>query len=314
MSNVEISENNPVPVKASLKFIKFFKWFFLIGFLLVFFIWIQLPQIKINQYIQSEIKKAIAPYGIKFQAEDASLSLFFGVKYSMTNVELSFENRTQKIVLDEVMFYPSLLKSLFGYQAAKIKWIQDDEDSSVYFSVKNQSFSLELDLNNLNLRKLGVFSYLYNLQGDGSVSAEGDIYGNLTDFTQLNGDVYINLNKLSLKKQSVLGFSIPAVLVSTGRAQLVSTNGKLSVKDLGLGGEKDDLFAKVTGDLNFSKRVRSSKLNLEAKFKFSDKIKKSFVLLNSLLRNALQKDGFYAYSIKGTLGSPRPSPLKTKRK
>jgi len=84
------------------------------------------------------------------------------------------------------------------------------------------------------------------------------------------------------------------------------------VEKFDLGGEKEDLYANVTGDIQLNSRsLNQSRLNLVLKFKLSEKMKKEFGMFLPFIANALDSSGFYSLNITGTLAAPMALPKKS---
>jgi type II secretion system protein N len=114
----------------------------------------------------------------------------------------------------------------------------------------------------------------------------------------------MDLSKLVIEQQSVVGFALPRMNISEGKIDIAIEKGKLALKNVKLGKSGDDLRANVTGDLVLGKTWDSSLLNAKVNFALSEMVTKALVLVDALLTPGKQPDGSYTYSLNGALSGP----------
>ena len=126
----------------------------------------------------------------------------------------------------------------------------------------------------------------------------------------LRGDINLNLSKILVEPQSIMGFSIPRLSISEGVAELEMSKAKGAIKTLRLGkpgNAADDINATATGEIALGKQWSRASY-IKTRFSFSENVMRSFVLLDALLGQAKQADGSYAYGLSGPVAAPNATP------
>ena len=96
--------------------------------------------------------------------------------------------------------------------------------------------------------------------------------------------------------------------VNEGVIDAAIDHGKILMKQVQIGKGSDDLQISLTGDIGLNRNINSSTLNLRTIIGFSDKLKQSLSLLDSLMGAAKQDDGKYVYKLTGSFMAPYPVP------
>ena len=96
--------------------------------------------------------------------------------------------------------------------------------------------------------------------------------------------------------------------VSDGTIDATIEHGKVLMKQVQIGKGSDDLQIAVSGDIGLNRNINSSTLNMRAVIGFSEKLKQSLSLLDSLMGAAKQTDGKYVYKLTGSFAAPFPIP------
>jgi type II secretion system protein N len=175
-------------------------------------------------------------------------------------------------------------------------------------SSKKDQIQAQVDLLDCDLGKLGVLAYAGNLKGGGIVNGQVQVEGSLNDITTLLGSANLALKQIRIEEQNVMGFNLPAMVVSEGKIDLKIEGGKLVVKTVTLGKGNDDILLSLTGDIALNRAINYSTLNLRTVFGFSENVKQNIGLLDSILGVGKGSDGKYAYKLTGSLGAPFPMP------
>ena len=290
-------------------------WAALFTFALLLFTLMKLPETRIKNYVQGNISAALAPRGITLNAAQSSLSVGFGISYSMKDVTLSFATPQAPIHIDRIEVSPSILSMIIGKMGGRFWIYNGDGTLKGAFSMSTRSTKQDIDasftIHEMNLGKLGVFPLAANIQGSAIANGEASVTGDLNLPGTFNGSVDLNLNKITLDQQSIQGFAVPRLSISEGKIDVAMNQGKATIKTLKLGkpgSTTDDIIANVTGDIQLGKQWESSTMNLKTRFSLSQNVLKSFVLIDALLGNGKQSDGSYAFNLTGPLDSPAAAP------
>lgn len=291
-------------------------------FSLIFFTIAKLPDDRVKGYIDGNISNFLAPRGISYTSQESSLSILFGLAYTLKGVTLNLPPPYPAGHLDQIKVSPSLLSLLLGRVAVNFELYDKASEGgsltgSASFSKNGTSFSTTYKAKKFDLGKTGILPALTSLQILCVLDGNGSVSGNLSDPHSLEGNLSLQLGKVSLEPQSISGFSIPKVNISDGVAEVVFDKGKATVKSFRLGkpgNPADDIQGTLAGDLALGKQWESSTLNMKARFSISENLMKSFVLLDAILGGGKQPDGSYAFSLTGPLMAPVPAPLSSLEK
>ncbi|MFL5812361.1 MAG: type II secretion system protein GspN [Bdellovibrionia bacterium] len=298
------------------RILKTLGWLSLGTFCLLFFTLLKLPEDKIRNYVQGMISSQLSSQGITLNANQSSLSIGFGVSYTMKDITLSFPPPQEPIHIDQVSVSPSILSAFLGKMGATIEVENKGGTLHASFSTPmngpNGPVSFSFNCSNLDLGSLGVLPAMANVRGSAVANGEGHIDGDTSLPTTLNGKFKLDLSKIVIDQQTLFGFSIPRLTVSEGKGDIDVNGGKALIKTLRLGkpgSTTDDIRANVTGDVVIGKNLPYSTLNIKTDFSLSQNVLKAFVLLDAILGPAKKADGSYSYTINGPLNSPNVVPM-----
>ncbi len=305
MSETILEQAEPMsPTKRTVKMVGLGALFL---FLLVFFTFIKLPQTKITSLIAGYVQAGLDPYGIYLSDHGRELSIFRGLQYHLTQPTLELSDQT-RIELDDLRAGPSFLSLLKGQVGGVIEIKQGAAMVNLKGSGRGDKIDTSFDLDQVDIGKFGLLSFAGGLKGTGLVSGSGHVDGALSDPKSLNGNISLNLKKVHLDEQNLMGFQLPAMNISEGNIEISIEGGKLLMKNIKLGKSTDDIQINMTGDITLNRNLNSSALNLRAVLGFSDKVKQSFTIIDSLMSSARTADGKYAYKLTGQIGAPFPTP------
>lgn len=286
-------------------------------FCLIVFTVIKVPEHRLKSFIQGSIASALASRGVTFTATESSISLLFGITYEMKDVTLNPPPPQPAVRIDRVRVSPSLLSLITGRLGGTINLEQGDGTLKGSFAIKppaSQSgeFSFSFQADNLNLTRLAVLPIAAGVQGGLVINGEGSIAGDLQIPSTLSGEVKLQLSKILVEQQSLMGFSLPRLAIAEGTVEIGISQSKATIRTFRLGKPvgADDLHASLTGEMVLGNRWDSSNLNLKAKFGFSQAAAKAFGFFLSLLDPGKQADGSYAYSLTGPMRAPTPTPIR----
>lgn len=270
--------------------------------LIAFFTLLKVPQSRVTDLIQGSIQTALDPSGIYIRSRERTLTFFPSLKYRLDHPVIELSEQTQ-IELDDLEVRPALLKLLTGSVGGVATLRQGKGDLSLSTGLRKNSVTIEAVMTELDLGKIGAFSFA-GIKGSGSLGGRLDLDGSPTDFTAMNGMIDLKLKAVNLEEQSLYGFKIPPVLLSDGNITADLKNGKLSLKNVALGRQNDDLSVTASGDVTLNRNLNSSQLNLRVTLALSEKLTTAFSFIDMMLSGSKQKDGRYAFKLTGPLAQP----------
>ena len=301
------SMENDSPTSAAKKNFKKVAWTVLFVFLLVFFTFTKLPQAKMTNLLQGYIQVALDPYGIYITDQGRELSIWRGFEYKLIHPTLELSDQT-RVELDEIVATPSILSLFKGQMGAHLSLKQGPALITLDGSGRSDKIDATVKLEELDIGKFGLLSYAGGLKGSGQINGKAHVDGALSDFSSLDGGLQFKLKKIHLDDQSLMGIQLPPINIAEGNIDINIEHGKLVMKNVQIGKPTDDIQITLTGDITLNKNLNSSTLNLRAVLGFSEKLKQSLTLLDSIMGSARQLDGKYAYKISGNFASPFPIP------
>lgn len=296
------------PLSRAQKTLRALGWTGLGVFLLVLFTLMKLPEIRLKNYIQGTLSNSLASQGMSFSAKSASLSILFGVSYTMKDVTITPRPPELPIKIDELELSPAFLPLLTGKLGGNLELKQGDGELKASFAFRGGEGSVSFSGKQLNLGRLGVLAAYAKVKGGATVDGAGSVAGDFSVPSTWNGLLKLKLSKVNLDAQSIQGIALPAIGIGDGNIDISIGGGKAAIKDFKLGKAADDLMATVTGDVALGPNMDASALNLKSRFKFSPKVAQALPALDMILSQGKQADGFYAFNISGSISSPMPSP------
>ncbi len=306
------TQNAPSRLK---RILKMFAWTFLVIFLLLLFTLLKLPQDKVRGFIQGSISSALSSRGITLTADESDLSLGWGISYKMKGVTLAPPPPAPPSKIDEIRISPSIFSLLVAKPGGKILIRESGGTLEGSFSYRTNQIAVSFEAKEMDLGKIGVLAMAAGIQGSAVVTGTGTIQGDPGTPSSLTGDVALELKKIAIDAQRIQGFSIPRLSISTGQLNVRLENSKALVKTLRLGkpgNAEDDITGTASGEVTLGRQWESSMLNLTVQFGLSQKVLKSFGLIDALLGAGKQPDGTYSYQLTGPIVSPIPTPVKAK--
>ncbi len=282
---------------------------------LIFFTVIKLPDEKIKGTINSMIANQLSTQGITFSASESDLSYGFGISYILKGVSLRFSSAsTPPALIEKIEVSPSLFTLLFGGVGGALEIQQGEGRLSSSFSIKKTNISFDFKAKKMDIGKLGLLSALAGIQGSVVLDGKGSVEGDWKSPSTLEGSASLQLSRLTLDAQSIMGFPIPKIHVSEGNIEFTAEKAKVLIKNFQLGKAgltpPDDLHGNLSGDITLTKQWESSTMNLKTRFSLSESILKSLVLLDAILGSGKQPDGGYSFSLSGPFFAPVAAPVK----
>jgi len=232
---------------------------------------------------------------------------FLWIRATGVDVSQVKKDPVSVLKLNEVRFRPSLLRLLTGKPAFRFK-------ASVYGGkVKGragkgkETVDLAMNWTNIALAELPIEAQLPGAKLQGKLNGEMDLRMRIQANRVVPGDgtLTVRLTEGSAKDLQVRGFALPNLQGLDGQGEITLAQNRATVDTLTL--NADLLTFVLEGKMDIARRPISSPLNLKGKIKLSGNLASQYqTMLAGVLRKQ-DKDGFYIFSIRGTLGSPRLS-------
>jgi type II secretion system protein N len=179
-------------------------------------------------------------------------------------------------------------------------------------SISGSKGSFNFQAKKLDLGKLGVLPMAAGIQGSGILDGKGSISGDLSVPSTLDGTINLNLSKVVIEAQNIMGFSIPNISISEGVIDISLEKSKANIKTFRIGktgNVTDDLQGTITGDATLGRNWDAGNLNVKTHFSISPNVMKSFTLLDAILGGGKQPDGSFSFMLTGPLRAPMPTPM-----
>ncbi|MCC7442639.1 MAG: type II secretion system protein GspN [Bdellovibrionales bacterium] len=281
---------------------------------LILFTVMKFPEARIKALIQGQINSALAPQGVSVIAQEASLSIWRGLRYEMGDVSLRFAKTGKTVRLDRLLVKPSMLGLISGTIAGSAYAERGDSELGLDFAVKGTQADLSVDLEDVDLGKLGLVEAMAGVPVAGLLNGFAELEGDLNNPQSWEASAELKAAHVKISEQRVLAFKIPEIGIAASEIRLKATKGKLELRQVRLGDPKrkpaDDLTATLTGDVNLQRNLMASGLKVNARFSLSQKVLGALPLIDAFLGPGKQADGTYAFDLSGSLGSPVPVAVK----
>ncbi len=274
----------------------------------------KLPQPKIHAWVLGTLNQQTLPMGFEIAADEGKIQLGWGLVYEMSGVRLTkFENqktlRFSRLEVSPSLIGP-LLKGKLG--GADFRLEEGAGVISGGVAVGSGSFSSNLQLEGVNLGRMGILPFATGLEGTADLRGTVDLAGPTNLPSALTGRANLKLNKLVIDAQKTMGFDIPRTAVGEATVDILIDGGTATFTSVRLGkaGGSDDLFADVTGSIKLEDTLPRSTANLRVKFGFSDRYRqeKTISLVESLIGMFKRTDGGFGLRLAGPLYAVQPSP------
>jgi len=327
--NTESFELPPVQEKPS-RLKRVAKWLgttLLVMVLFVVFTIVQLPQNRLRNSIEGLINRSLASRQIQFSTGKSELSFGLGVSYSMENVSLTHPDSPLPAKFKRVVISPSILGLLMNRLDVTAAIESQSGHAHVHVSLGgllqmvNGTVSespppmvFRLHAEEFDLGSTQLIPFLIKTAIEFNVSGDAEFKGSTGTPESYEGSAQLKLTRIRVPEQTLMGFKVPSLAMSTGQIDLEIPSGskKMTLKKVQLGkpGSSDDLSSLLDGSIQLGRRLNDSSIDSTLKLTVSEKLLQSIPLLQALLGMAKQPDGTYAYKLSGSLLTPFPVPLK----
>jgi type II secretion system protein N len=215
------------------------------------------------------------------------------------------QDQAPVLKLREARVRPSLLRLLTGRLAFRIKAALFGGKIQGRAGKGKETVEIALDWRNIELAQVPLQTRLPGVQLKGTLRGEMDLrlrnQGNR--LVPGEGQLTATLAGGAVQNLQVSGFSLPGLDGITGQSELTLGQNRVTVDSVSL--NADLLAFSLDGKVDLSRRIANSPLNLKGKIKLSGSLASQYQpMLAGLLRKQ-DKEGFYVFSIRGTLGNPR---------
>ncbi len=273
-------------------------------FVFIFFTYLNFPYDKFKDKIFFQVEQKT---GLKLDAAEVKPTWTLG--FVFTGVELSHRNSPQ-LHLSHLNVSPSLVSLLFFRPKLKFEVGFTEGTLSGYLHQKGTTQNIGLEFDSLNLTK--DLKGLLPLDLQGILQGDFTLTGDIAQMKELNGNLDLRIQKFGLAQMNVLNMNIPQISLSKMILRGTLKNDRLVFEKVDIGGDKEDLQANASGDIQLDPRnFSNSRLNLTVKFRLSEKMKEEFKLFLPFIANALDPQGFYSLAITGRLSAPLALPKKS---
>lgn len=285
-------------------------WIITFFLLLVFFTILKLPEDRLVKFINGTISAQLADQGITFTATESHLSIL-RMRYAMKDVTLTFP-AGDAVRLDSVVVSPSLVGMITGSPGGTL-WLESGKGTvDAKFSLGKTAFTANYAINDIDLGKSGILKAAAGVAGGARVSGQGELSGEMNSPATYTGKLGLAMNAITVDSQSIMGFPVPKLTVSEGKADITFDKGRAVLNTLRLGkpgNTADDVRINLTGDVTLGRTWPLSQMNLKSELNLSAEVLKSLSLLDMLLGQGKQADGSYAFMLNGPLSSPAATPI-----
>lgn len=207
--------------------------------------------------------------------------------------------------LHEARLRPSLLRALIGRPAVRIRASLYGGEISGRAGKAKEEVAVSLEWKDIAMAQLPVQNRLPGAELKGRLNGEMDLTLRIQGDSLLPGDGLLKtrLAEGSVRNLQVMGISLPALEGIQGQGEISLGQNRATVEAFTL--NADLLTFSLEGRMDVAKRLTTSPLNLKGKVRLSGPLASQYQpMLAGFLRKQ-DAEGFYVFSIRGTLGSPR---------
>jgi len=215
------------------------------------------------------------------------------------------EDQASVLELREARIRPSLLRLLIGRPAFRIKAALFGGKIQGRVGKGKETVDIALAWRNIALEQVPVQARLPDAELKGTLRGKMDLRLRVQGSRLVpdEGTLEARLAGGAVHNLQVSGFPLPALEGITGQSELTLGQNRVTVESVSV--NADLLDFSLDGKVDLSRQLTNSPLNLKGKIKLSGPLASQYQpMLAGLLRKQ-DKEGFYVFSIRGTLGNPR---------
>jgi len=246
--------------------------------------------------------EAKLPFTVSIREVEASPLLW--IHLSGVNISPKGKAKNPLVHVTTLKVRPALLDLLLGRPALRIKADLYDGFISGKVGRRKGETSLAFSWEDLRPEKHPyVAEVAKGAKVKGSIEGELQLTVRGANWHGGKGTFSLGLEQGSVQNAQVYGFTLPPLEGITGKGLVNLDQRKATLESLNL--KSDQLSVTLDGNMNVSTRLASSRLNLKGKLKLSGQLESQYQpMIGSFLKNQ-DPQGFYTFSLRGTLGNPR---------
>ena len=261
-------------------------FYFLVVFLI--FLVLQFPYDRIKGRLEAEVRKQTS-----LELTVARISPRFLNRFELADVVLADRNGKVLFESPSVRARIAMLPFLWGTLSLDLEGAAYGGSLKVRTQQGAKRNYLAVEANDIEIIR-------YAPLRDLGLKLAGRMGGNF-EMTNGAGKGRVWFKNLSSRELKVQGFPVPDLDFEQGWIEAeLRNNDRLTVKKLELNGK--ELTIGISGDLTMRER---GTMNLDIKFKPAERLAREQAGLLSLLKNR-DTDGFYHFSLGGTMNNPVP--------
>lgn len=309
MSSAETTTPIEEEVSRAKKVISFIGWSIFFFLFLISFTVLKMPQDKIHRWVIGTLNQQVSMMGMQISADEGSIGFGPSLQYEMKGIKVSKFATNKVLVLSKLSISPAFRGLLEGKLGADIK-IEEGSgliEGSVF--IKGQDMDLKLDIQGVNLGRIGALSFFTGLEGTLELRGDIDLRGNTQSLSSFEGTTKLLLSRIRIDEQMFRGFQIPLLNIADGAINTSFSSGRLNLSDVRLGklGGTDDLKLVAGGSIKLGQYIYNSDLDLKMKLGISKPLPSSYtVIIDMILGPMKQPDGTFAFKLSGPIESARP--------
>jgi type II secretion system protein N len=211
--------------------------------------------------------------------------------------------KTPLLEIPELKIRPSLIDLLIGRSSLRIRADLLEGFFKGKVSRRKGNLALALSWEGIRPAKHPLLSRIQNTQMEGALSGELDMSMEANNWMTAEGTLSLDLADGSVKNLQAYGFTLPDLAGIRGNGTVRVGKRKAEVTSLTL--TADQLSVSLDGSIDLSPRFSSSRLTLKGRIKLAGQLETQYQsMLSNFLRNK-DSEGYFLFSLRGTLGSPR---------
>lgn len=268
--------------------------------LTAYFMFLTFPFTEVKDRILPRLESAL-PYRIDVDAIRCTPLLW--VELTQVQVFPRTGKRERLLDLPRLRVRPSLLDLLIGRQTFRFRTTLLDGSLHGKATRRQGNWDLGMSWDGVRPGKHPLLSRGESSQLDAALSGDLDLQMQGAQWINSTGTLSLHLTDGSIQGLQVSGFTLPELQGIEGTGKLTLDKRKAVLESVSV--SSSELAVSLDGNIDLATRVDSSRLNLRGKIKLSGKLATQYEpMLSGFLRKQ-DGDGFFSFTLRGTLGKPR---------
>jgi len=268
--------------------------------LFLFFAYLTFPFNDMRGRVESLLEDSLLT-GVSIKAIEPSI--IPGLILKGITISNSIDGGGPAIRIDKLRIRIGLLPLLWGSYRWSGKMSLYGGQGWGRVKYRRNFLDINMDFKGINLEDMDYTEKRWGLKFKGALSAGIKFTGSTTDASQLKGKAYLSLKGGGMGESSFFSIlTIPAIDFEDTEAKMVFSSGRGVLEEFHLKGK--DVDCVLSGDIILQSSISQSLLGLKGRFKLSESFAGSFSSFLPYVN--LQKDGqgYYLFSITGSLSAP----------